>query len=189
MRMKVCIGIVILTLLGMFAYWPKTMTEPMTALVAIPKAREALFLRERQFGKARDDIDELVAEALAAIIEDPTPEPEPDRIYLGLYWVTGYDLCVHCCGIWSAEHPRWQGTDYVQTTASGVPNCVGVTIATGTEFAFGARLYIEGVGERTVQDRGVGNGCIDVLCHNHDECADVTGWREVWLLKGGTDNE
>jgi 3D (Asp-Asp-Asp) domain-containing protein len=109
-------------------------------------------------------------------------EEPAQPVYLGLYWVTGYDLCVQCCGIWSAEHPSRIGTGYVQTTASGVPNKVGVTIAAGPEFAFGARLYIEGVGERIVQDRGVGNGCIDVLCKDHAGCADVTGWREVWLL-------
>ena len=165
--------------------WGNSLCEPAEATVAepyrqtVPTAYEALFLRERRYGRAEDDIDNLVAEAIAII--EATPK-EPERIYLGLFWVTGYDLCVQCCGIWSAEHPSRKGTDYVQTTASGVPNCVGVTIAAGTEFAFGTTLYIDEVGERVVQDRGVGNGCIDVLCHNHAECADVTGWREVWII-------
>ncbi len=133
-------------------------------------------LRIKEYGRAEDELDGILAEAIANL------QQEPERVYLGLFWVTGYDLCVQCCGIWSAEHPSRQGTDYVQTTASGVPNCVGVTIAAGPEFGFGTVLYIEGVGERTVQDRGVGNGCIDVLCHDHAGCAKVTGWREVWLI-------
>ncbi len=134
--------------------------------------------RQALYGKAEDELDGLIAEARV-----PSVAAEPEREYLGRFWVTGYDLCVHCCGIWSAEHPSRIGTGYVQTTASGVPNQVGVTVAAGLEFPFGTVLYIEGVGERTVQDRGVGNGCLDVLCHDHAGCAEVTGWRDVWRVR------
>lgn len=96
-------------------------------------------------------------------------ESEPERKYLGTYYITGYDACARCCG----------KSDGI--TASGTRAEVGRTIATGREFDFGTRLYIEGIGERTVEDRGVGNGCIDVFCADHPECYALTGWYDVYL--------
>lgn len=96
---------------------------------------------------------------------------KPTMVYLGRYYITGYDTCKSCCG----------KTDKI--TASGEIAAVGRTIATGKEFAFGMRLYIDGIGERTVEDRGVKNGCIDVLCENHADCYAVTGWYDVYLIE------
>ena len=109
---------------------------------------------------------------LEYIAPPPEPEPEPNMIYLGTYYITGYDLCYSCCG----------KTDGV--TASGAYATVGRTIAASSEFAFGTRLYIDGIGERVVEDRGgaIGGGRIDVLCNNHDECYAITGWYDVWLV-------
>jgi len=103
---------------------------------------------------------------------EPEPEPEPTMTYLGRYYITGYDTCARCCG----------KSDGV--TASGTYATVGRTIATGTEFSFGTRLYIDGIGYRTVEDRGVGNGQIDVLCSNHTECYALTGWYDVYRVEG-----
>ena len=103
------------------------------------------------------------------------PEPEPVLEYLGRFWCTGYDVCVQCCG----------KTDGV--TASGAMATVGRTIAASSEFAFGTRLYIEGIGERVVEDRGgaIGGGRIDVLCHDHEECYAITGCYDVYLVVEG----
>jgi len=111
----------------------------------------------------------LIAEYLAPA------EPEPVLEYLGRFWCTGYDICVQCCG----------KTDGV--TASGAMATVGRTIAASSEFPFGTRLYIEGIGERVVEDRGgaIGGGRIDVLCHDHEECYAITGWRDVYLIREG----
>lgn len=115
-------------------------------------------------------------EALALLREyitpKPEPEPEPKMVYAGDFYITGYDLCYSCCG----------KTDGI--TASGVYATVGRTIAASSEFAFGTRLYIEGIGERVVEDRGgaIGGGRIDVLCNNHDECYAITGWYPVYLI-------
>ena len=99
------------------------------------------------------------------------PEPdEPEMTYIGTYYITGYDICVKCCG-------KVDGI-----TASGVQATVGRTIATGREFDFGTRLYIDGIGERVVEDRGVKNGCIDVLCGDHPECYAITGHYDVYLI-------
>lgn len=99
-------------------------------------------------------------------------EAEPELTYLGTYKITGYDACARCCG----------KSDGI--TASGTRAEVGRTIATGREFDFGTRLYIEGIGERTVEDRGVGNGCIDVFCADHPDCYALTGWYDVYLVEG-----
>lgn len=103
----------------------------------------------------------------------PEPEPEPSVIYQGAFYITGYDLCYACCG----------KTDGI--TASGTYAQVGRTIATSSEFAFGTRLYIEGIGERVVEDRGgaISGGRIDVLCNSHEECYAITGWYDVYLME------
>ena len=93
------------------------------------------------------------------------------RVYLGSLWITGYDACVKCCGNTSG------------ITASGVKATTDHTVAMCRDYPFGTKIYIEGLGYYTVEDRGVGQGCVDVFCNNHDECARVTGYRKVWLVK------
>lgn len=88
--------------------------------------------------------------------------------YVGRFHVTGYDTCAQCCGT----------ADGI--TASGTTATVGRTIATGREFPFGTILYIDGIGERVVEDRGVKNGVIDVLCENHAECYAITGTYDIY---------
>lgn len=90
--------------------------------------------------------------------------------YLGRYYVTGYDTCVRCCG----------KSDGI--TASGTAASVGRTVAMA-ELPFGTELYIEGIGNRIVEDRGPQGGVIDVLCNNHAECYALTGWYEVYVVE------
>ena len=110
--------------------------------------------------------------------EDPEPDPEqeaePDMVYLGRYLVTGYDICVKCCG----------KTDGI--TASGTVATVGRTVSAGPELPFGTTLYIDGIGERVVEDRGSGvtEGCLDVLCEDHAACYATTGWYDVYIMEG-----
>ena len=59
-----------------------------------------------------------------------------------LYTVTAYCPCTVCCGKWSGG-----------PTASGKMPVAGVTIAGPRSIPFGTRVWIEGVGERVVQDR------------------------------------
>ena len=96
-----------------------------------------------------------------------------NRVYLGRYYITGYTISYADCG-------KIDGI-----TASGIVASVGRTCASGKEFAFGTRLYIDGIGERTVEDRGGGvhNGHIDVLFATRDECYAATGWYDVWLIE------
>ena len=117
------------------------------------------------------DNSKTVLEKLRAYIAPP----EPERVYLGLYYITGYDTCAACCG----------KTDGI--TASGTYATAGRTVAASLEFDFGTRLWIEGIGERVVEDRGgaIGGGRLDVVCNDHAECYSITGWYDVWLIVGG----
>lgn len=69
-------------------------------------------------------------------------------------------------------------------TASGAPMVVGRTVATGRQYPFGTRLLINGT-IYTVEDRGVPNGCVDILVGSHAEAnrrglfhTNVFVWRE-----------
>lgn len=106
---------------------------------------------------------------LASVTLLTMPIAQPEMEYIGQYYVTGYDICAECCG----------KTDGI--TASGEIATVGRTVASGREFPFGTRIYIEGIGERVVEDRGVQNGTIDILCSNHSECYAITGWYDIYV--------
>lgn len=98
-------------------------------------------------------------------------EKEPQREYLGNYKITGYDpYCSHCCG----------KSDGI--TASGKPATPGYTIAM-KGMPFGTKVYIDGLGTFEVQDRGVGNGVIDIALSGHSACYAVTGRYDVWVVR------
>lgn len=111
------------------------------------------------------------------IVEEPEtveePEPEPILRYLGEYKITGYDICVSCCGSTKG------------ITASGTTATVGRTCAAPKDIPFGTRLWIEGIGERVVEDRGgaVNGKKIDVLCADHPACCAITGTYEVYIIE------
>lgn len=91
---------------------------------------------------------------------------------LGTYRITFYCACSKCCGRWASG-----------TTASGTVATAGRTIATGSEFAFGTKIMINGT-TYTVEDRGVGNGAIDIFCSSHAEA--VQGgmyYTEIYLIE------
>ncbi len=75
------------------------------------------------------------------------------------FTLTAYCPCFKCCG----------KTDGI--TASGVKAVQGVTVATDKSIPFGTRIYIDGVGERIVQDRGsaINGNRIDLYFDSHQE--------------------
>lgn len=92
---------------------------------------------------------------------------------IGEYKITGYvPTCKHCCG-------KMNGI-----TASGVKATVGKTVAI-KGLGFGTQVYISGLGFYTVEDRGVGNGIVDVACATHKDCYAITSNREVYLVEEG----
>lgn len=75
------------------------------------------------------------------------------------YTITAYCHCSKCCG----------KSDGI--TASGVKAVQGVTVATDKSMPFGTKIYIDGVGERIVQDRGgaIKGNRIDLYFDSHQE--------------------
>lgn len=75
------------------------------------------------------------------------------------YVITAYCHCVKCCG----------KTDGI--TASGDKATEGVTVAMDKSMPFGTKIYIDGVGERIVQDRGgaIKGDRIDLYFENHQD--------------------
>lgn len=101
-------------------------------------------------------------------------DAQPAQRYLGRYYITGYDTCASCCG----------KTDGI--TASGTLATVGRTCAAPPDIPFGTRIWIAGIGERVVEDRGgLGSSKIDVLCADHPACYAITseGTVSVWILE------
>ena len=91
--------------------------------------------------------------------------------YIGTYRTTGYDICYSCCG-------KIDGI-----TASGTKATPGRTVAM-KGYPYGTKIYIEGVGYRTVEDTGgFHTNTIDILCNNHSECYAITGYKKVYLVQ------
>lgn len=84
-----------------------------------------------------------------------------DRTYVGKFKLTGYCSCSSCSGGWGNQ------------TAAGVPARAGVTVAADRNvLPLGTKIYIEGVGERIVQDVGgaIKGNKIDVYVNSHSDC-------------------
>ena len=81
------------------------------------------------------------------------------------YVITAYCACYDCCN----KRPTDKGYGI---TASGVKAQQGITVAADTKvLPFGTKIYIEGVGERIVQDTGsaIKGKKIDLYFENHQE--------------------
>lgn len=114
------------------------------------------------------------------IVAEPEPEPEPDYVfeaasepepepveepsedsgmtYLGDWTITFYCPNACCCGQWAGG-----------PTASGVMPEEWHTVACGI-LPFGTRLYVEGLGNFVVEDRGVEGEWLDVFLESHEMC-------------------
>lgn len=145
---------------GPFPYVPVTIPEP-----------------ERVVGLLEPDFQDYGVPLTSAEIKDEGAgllEPNSAMTFIGRFDIVGYDLCETCCG----------KTDGI--TRSGTVATVGRTVAVNG-LPFGTVLYIDGIGERVVEDRGyLADGVIDVLCNNHAECYEITSVRDVWIFEEGT---
>ena len=96
--------------------------------------------------------------------------------YIGEFKLTGYCHCASCCG------------KSTGITASGARATEGVTIAADTsKLPMGTRVYIEGVGERIVQDRGsaVKGNKLDIYVNQHSKAYNAMynqNGAKVWVL-------
>lgn len=98
---------------------------------------------------------------------EPALEPTssaPSDGYLGTYRCTGYVATGNAC-------------------ASGVMPESGVTIASNS-LPMGTKVYIEGIGERVVEDTGgMDVGTLDIFCNSVDECYALTGNYDVYIIE------
>jgi len=73
-------------------------------------------------------------------------------ISLGKFTVTAYCPCEKCCGKWALDRP-----DGIVYTASGAEAKEGITVGADWDtIPSGTEIYIEGIGERVVQDKPAG---------------------------------
>jgi hypothetical protein len=127
---------------------------------------------------------EAQAEPIPAIVAtDSTAAPAEniffaERIPTGHWESAGRHRMTHYCS------GRCCNGRNAGRTASGAPMIPGRTVATGREFPFGTRLLINGT-TYTVEDRGVPNGCVDILVGSHSEAyqrgvfrSEIFVWRE-----------
>ena len=104
-----------------------------------------------------------LAFAITGLVCAGQPQKRPNAVRLEqaeLYTVTAYCPCKVCCGQWAGG-----------PTASGKMPVAGITVAGPRSIPFGTRVWIEGVGERVVQDRLARkyDGRFDVFFASHKE--------------------
>lgn len=97
-------------------------------------------------------------------VPESDPELEPEWIEAV---ATAYCPCERCCGSWALNRP-----DGIVYTASGAEAVQGVTIAADWSiYPPGTVLFVEGLGEMVVQDRGgaIQGQKIDIYFESHDD--------------------
>lgn len=131
--------------------------------------------------KTEPTLPKLLATEPTEPATEPEPtvlETEPQLEYIGEFKITGYDAkCAHCCG----------KSDGI--TASMTKATVGRTVAMNWTqlkelgLEYGDVIYIEGIGERVIEDTGCGRGTIDVVCEDHSACYKITGYYNIYVKR------
>lgn len=104
-------------------------------------------------------------------------EAKNSFVYAGTFKLTGYCPCYSCSENWGTQ------------TASGSAATEGITIAADTGvLPLGTKVYIEGIGERTVQDVGgaIKGNKIDIFVSNHSNAYQQQynlSNAKLWILK------
>ena len=116
----------------------------------------------------------IASVVLGLLISAATAPAEPEMIYVGDYRVTAY------------AYYEGGGENYY--TAGGYTPTPYYTVATGPEFDFGTILYIEGIGEVQVQDRGgFSSGIIDLHIGYDPMSSFDDRVRSVYIIKENTE--
>lgn len=129
----------------------------------ITYAKEIYANKNSEQTEARKTLNSLTSEQAKLTSEKNKLEEElsSKKVYVGQFKLTGYCPCYSC------------SEGYGTSTASGARATEGVTVAADTrKLPLGTRIYIEGVGERVVQDVGgaIKGNRIDVYVNNHSSC-------------------
>lgn len=132
--------------------------------------------KEKETEKSKETKKESVEEIVETTSEEESgskeeESDEPDMELLGNYYVTGY--CTESC---------CNSSENAHKTASGEPLTPWYVCAMkGIEF--GTKIYVDGLGEFTVLDRGVGYEHVDICVNSHSEANDITGYYDVYIMK------
>lgn len=127
---------------------------------------------EEEFTATKTSVQETIlatqhaSEAYTPILPLPEETDAPEEAWTTVT-ATAYCPCEICCGKWALNRP-----DGIVYTASGAIAEEGVTIAADwSVYPPGTILCIEGIGERTVQDRGgaINGQKIDVYFDSHED--------------------
>lgn len=135
-------------------------------MAAEPAAAEGIIQEETKGAQEAILAPLATSKPSAPILPLPDETKPPEEAWTTVT-ATAYCPCEKCCGVWAKNRPN--GIVY---TASGAIAEEGVTIAADwSVYSPGTILYIEGIGERTVQDRGgaISGQKIDVFFNNHED--------------------
>ena len=123
----------------------------------------------------------VIDETIPSESTETESESETERAmnYLGRYYITGYGTG-SCCN----------GSGNANKTASGEPLTPWWSVAM-KGIPFGTRIYIDGLGEFEVHDRGVGSGKVDVCVNTCEHVAgksdsesyQITGKYDVYIIE------
>lgn len=135
-------------------------------MAAEPAAAEGIIQEETK--GAQEAILAPVATSKPSAPILPLPdETKPPKEAWTTVTATAYCPCKKCCGVWAENRP-----DGIVYTASGAEAVQGVTIAADWSiYPPGTVLFVEGLGEMVVQDRGgaIQGQKIDVYFESHDD--------------------
>lgn len=107
-------------------------------------------------------------------------ELENKKVYVGSFKLTGYCPCYKCSSHWGKQ------------TSSGKTAVEGITVAADTRvLPLGSKVFIEGVGERIVQDTGgaIKGNKIDIFVNIHSNAYKSEYNRKnvnLWLVNSDT---
>lgn len=102
----------------------------------------------------------------------------------GVWYVTAYCPCSKCCGKYANSNTRYDenGNEY-HVGASGSTLIAGYSVA--SNLPFGTKIYLEGIGEVCVTDRGVRGNHLDLYFNTHaDALAFRTGRYSGYIIGG-----
>lgn len=162
-------------------------TSVITAVITtlITKDEDAIFYTP----KVQEIEPTIIPKPIESPIENLIGE-ESAMTKLGEYTITAYCPCETCCGIWAKNRPGG-----IVVGAYGVELEEGVSIA--APLPSNTRLYIDGVGEYTVQDKladwvleKYDNKVVDIYFNNHEDAkAFGLQHKEVFIVKGDMEND
>lgn len=127
----------------------------------IQKAKEIWHSTNSEKVELESQLNELKEKKAKEEQKEKVEQAQGNRRYIGVFKLTGYCPCYNC------------SEGYGTQTASGKTAVEGVTVAADRRvLPLGTKIYIEGVGERVVQDVGgaINGNKIDVYVNNHSNC-------------------